>query len=237
MYSPKFGVSGSERAGDATQRMFFYFYFKIKGLKKRNRETEKPRNRETEKPRNREKTKPPKNGIQMRFFPRPLLDVVGLGSAHGAQELSTSARLAKVAPTAPAPTDYSRVKSAAVGAAVGAALSGATIVGGALAKAVKETAEIRDRVIAKLRDDESLSHEQAVNIFDERRAVYLLNEAADAAKKAVRPTVAAAIGGGAAGFAAGSLIDRAARAKFGTSDADLEHRKPRGAVGVRRPFV
>ena len=33
------------------------------------------------------------------------------------------------------------------------------------------------------------------------------------------------------------LIDRAARAKFGTSDADLEHRKPRGAVGVRRPFV
>ena len=155
------------------------------------------------------------------------------------------------------------------------ALSGVTIVGGALAKAVDRTAELRDRVIADIQADENLSHEQAAKEFDKRRAGLLLKVAVGAAKKAVRPAVAAAIGGGAAGFmyasdqnannlatkrgeapmgggkrfakaaaaytaaayAAGSLIDRAARPKFGTLDADLEHRKPRGAVGVRRPFV
>lgn len=214
----------------------------------------------------------------MRFFRRPLLDVVGRGSAHRAQDLSTSASLEppKVAPTrAPAPMDYSRAKSAAVGAVVGAALSGATIVGGAIAKAVDQTANLRDRAIAEKMTRKHLSYEQAAKEFDKMGAVYLRNVAAHAAKKAVGTAVAAAIGGGAAGFmyasdqnannlatkrgeapmgggkrfakaaaaytaaayAAGSLIDRAARAKFGTLDADLEHRKPRGAVGVRRPFV
>lgn len=225
----------------------------------------------------------------MRSFPRPLLEVVGLGSAHGAKELSTSARLAKVAPTrAPAPTGYSRAKSAAVGAAVGAALSGATIVGGHLAEyaaAAQELADpdFKDRRIEQImqfhkKKGDSLTYTRAAEIYDEKRADYLRGFAAvlaaRAAKTAAKVAVVGAIGGGAAGFvyasdqnasnlatkrgeppmgggkrfakaaaafsvaaSAAGLLDRAARAKFGTSDADLEHRKPRGAVGVRRPFV